>query len=228
MPSLQPVAFAWQLMPASPNMKHVRRTGRGLKRWGTRKGIKPGTTAGDEARIMAARWIHHYTMPHTKRPDVNFNDDLGEPFDDGDALAMAPAPNRAFNPYTLASIAALCETAFINLQNTGENESLWRPVTVGPLNSVCRLVGQRDGVTWLSNVAFCLALYRAIVTLLTAYTPTQAAEDAFFWVADNLHGSRTYLDPIKGGAAQIRYQPPNEGGNVGAWANLPFAEKWLC
>jgi hypothetical protein len=230
MPTPLPVSFSWQLLPASPTMKHVRRTGRGLKRWGTRKGIKPGTSSADQARIMAARWIHIYTTPHTQRPDVHFDNAFGETFEvesDPNIPFLSPSPTAIFNPYTLANLATQCENAFQKLADTTEGQSYYRPETVSAMNGVMMLTGTGQG-SFASAISYCLSLYRAIVTIRDTFTPTGDAEDDYFFCVDTFIGSRDYLSPIKGSAEKIRYQPPSAGGDLGAWSGLDFAEKWLC
>lgn len=213
-------------MPASPTMKHVRRTGRGLKRWGTRKGLRTGTSDGDQARIMAARWLHLYSTPHTQRPQVDFNNEFGEPIDEFDPVTgISPMPGRFLTPYTLTAVRDNCTEFMRQWLDTQPDESYLRPETYNPLNAVnCWLGLGNDPAN--DHVERILSVFRAIATLQADYTPPQQVIDDWEDLTDGRDAA--LWRPIKASAAQLRYMPPNTAGDLGAWANLPFAEKWLC
>lgn len=220
-----PPSFSWQLLPSNPTMKHVRNTGRNLKRWGTRHGLRVGTSATEQARIIAARWIHIHTRPHTQPEALSFDNEMGIPWT-YEATPTMWARTRSYPPYTLALVISTLETCFKAHRDTLPDQSMWRPATVDPMDEVIRAMGQRG--TFFSPLDFVQCLYRAAATL-TGYTPAADELDAWIFVNGLLPNERSPMLPVCADHPWlIAAMPYDNTMDAASWAALSFNARFLC
>lgn len=207
-------------------MKQVRNTGRGLKRWGTRLGFRSGTNATEKTRIIAARWIHIHTTPHTQLEALEFTNEMGVDWSEEIDPTILPH-TRAFNPYTLTQIRDLSEAAFKEIGDTTPDQSLMRQAVLEKFDEPARIMGMRGFIVGELFV-FVACLYRAVCTL-TNYTPDAGKLAYYQGVTGSGILDSDFMEPVCATEPwQIHAMPPTGGGSFASWSALSFNSQFLC
>ena len=206
-------------------MKSVRNCGRCLKRWGTVHGLRAGTSDGEQARILAARWIHIHTVPHTQPDGLHFTDDTGIPWSE-EATATMIGHQRSFAPFGLAGVRGMCEIAFREIVSTTPDQSLMRQAVLEKYDEPVRVMGMRG--FFGGPMDFLPCLYRAISTVL-GVEPSGVELDDYELVAGIPSGVRGFMLPVCADAPWlIAAMPPHSVPDAAAWTALPFEQRFLC
>ena len=176
-------------------MKHIRNTGRNLKRWGTRHGFRAGTSDADKARILAARIVHIVFWPRTRTPE-DFRDEYGRGWSGG----TVETRTAEAQPYTIGLLLSLYDDALRELANGHSNPGSTDPdeaAGVRAYDSLALLTDAPMKNTSPDGRLTMLRVFRALVTCVPTAVVSSTSEGLFEDACDRYELPLTIMLPIR-------------------------------